>query len=104
MYIHDAELAGTTRFYLIARFMLYPDSLYRRTTCMYFSLVCSTFRQQVNPLTGLAVWVSSDNSDDEDEKTAQDVARSGLAQWEVLHWRMITPRIVFGTSMHVQGN
>ena len=33
MYINDAELAGTTRFYLIARFMLYPDSLYRGTTC-----------------------------------------------------------------------
>ena len=33
MYINDAELAGTMRFYLIARFMLYPDSLYRGTTC-----------------------------------------------------------------------
>ena len=33
MYIKDAELAGTTRIYLIARFMLYPDSLYRGTTC-----------------------------------------------------------------------
>ena len=83
MYIHDAELAGTTRFlsyikvYVISRLVISTG----RPVCI--SLLCSTFRQQVNPLTGLAVWVSSDNSDDEDEKTAQDVARSGLAQWEV---------------------